>query len=81
MECSILTLFLFTISTTVTRGHFLKLFKPFCKHSYAQNFCSYCVILLLNNLPQDTVSSCNLNAFKSKSFSSDVSGHCRGRAF
>jgi hypothetical protein len=71
----------FTMSHNVARGHIYKLSKPYCKHSYAQNFFTYRVINIWNNLPVNDVTSKNPVTFKRELCTVNFLIFCKGRVF
>jgi hypothetical protein len=55
---------LFQLSTTLTRGHSLKIHKPSCIHELRKHYFSHRVVDLWNGLPEHVVSSVSVNMFK-----------------
>ena len=57
---------MFKFSTSVTRGHNRKLYKPRCKKGFGQH--SFCIRTInpWNKLSQKTVDSKNLKGFKTR---------------
>ena len=54
----------FTLSSSVTRGHALKLFKPACKLNCRLKFFSVRVVDTWNALPSDVVACSTVNSLK-----------------
>ena len=58
-------------STSVTRGHSIKLFKPQCSLDVQKYSFAYQVIDILNSLLSDIVNACSISVFKHKLESAD----------
>jgi len=55
-----------SISTSITRGRNLKLFKPQCSLDVRKYSFTYRIIDILNSLSSDIVNACSISVFKHK---------------
>ena len=65
-------------NNTFTRGHSLKIFKPFSRTNSQKYFWANRVIDVWNNLPTDVINSDSTDAFRCKLYKVDLSKYFKG---